>query len=848
MKKNIRKLLVASFVILVLICACIFTFLGVYMNQRSSETISGVGEIYMEGMSERISRHFETTMEYRLSFVEGLVRAYAPGRDSYLTVKEKLAYGADIRDFDELAFYTEDGEFDMICGGQISVVDEEPFLNSLKNGDEKVAVGRNSSEEDVVLLGIPCEYPMEDGKKCIALVASTPIDYYQTSLALDEEENDLMYSHVIRRDGSFVIRSADAVRDNYFERIREVFDGIDGKSQDQIVKELEEAMASRTDYSTMFSVEGERRHLYCTSLPYTEWFLITILPYGQLNEMVNGLSRQWMYTVLGGAVIILSGLFIIFFWYFRVTNNQMRELEDAKMAAEYANRSKSEFLSNMSHDIRTPMNAIVGMTAIAMANTGNEQQIQNCLKKISLSSRQLLGLINDVLDMSKIESGKMTLNVDQVSLREILEGIVGIVQPQVKARQQRFDVSIHDISSEEVCCDSVRLNQVLLNLLSNALKFTPEGGNIRLTLYEEASPVGEDHVRIHVYVEDNGIGMSAEFKEKIFESFTREDSKRIHKTEGTGLGMAITKYIVDAMNGSIEVESEPEKGTRFHIALDLKKAEVQERDMVLPSWKMLVVDDDRAACESTVSSLKAIGVKADWALDGETAVEMAKKQNRKHDSYHVILLDWKLPGMDGVQTAREIRRHLGEEVPILLMSAYDWADVEAEAREAGISGFMSKPLFKSTLFYGLKPFADSSEEDTSEEWSEKKVDFNGKKILLAEDNDLNWEIAEELLTQTGLELERAENGKICVDKFCGSPEGSYDGILMDIRMPVMNGYEAAEAIRAADRADSDIPIIAMTADAFSEDIKKCLDYGMNAHISKPIDMREVVRIMQRYIK
>ena len=500
----------------------------------------------------------------------------------------------------------------------------------------------------------------------------------------------------------------------------------------------------------------------------------------------------------------------------------------------------------MSHDIRTPMNAIVGMTAIATANISDKKQVQNCLRKITLSSKHLLGLINDVLDMSKIESGKMTLNSDLVSLRELMDGLVSIVQPQVRSKRQQFDVFIHDIIAENVCCDSVRLNQIMLNFLSNAVKFTPEGGVIHVSLYQKPSPKGENFVQTHLLVKDNGIGMSAEFKAKIFESFSREDNTRVHKTEGTGLGMAISKYIVDAMGGSISVESELGKGSEFHVTLDLEVAEVQEVDMVLPPWRMLVVDDDKLLCETTVASLKAIGVDAEWTLDGETAVQMVENRHSLRDDYQVILLDWKLPGMDGIETARAIRKKLGDEVPIMLISAYDWGEIEESARSAGINGFISKPLFKSTLYYGLRQFAGESSEP-AELVAENHTDLHGKHILLAEDNELNWEIASDLLSEMGLVLDWAENGQICVNMFEHSPEGFYDAILMDIRMPVMTGYEAATAIRALDRPDADLPIIAMTADAFAEDIKKCLDHGMNAHVAKPIDVREVARLLEKYM-
>ena len=504
----------------------------------------------------------------------------------------------------------------------------------------------------------------------------------------------------------------------------------------------------------------------------------------------------------------------------------------------------------MSHDIRTPMNAIVGMTTIAITNMNNQEQVQNCLRKIALSSKHLLGLINDVLDMAKIESGKMTFNYDQVSLREVMDSITSIVQSQVKSKRQQFNIFIHDITVENVCCDSVRLNQILLNLLGNAVKFTPEGGSIHVSLYEEESAKGEDYICTHLVVKDTGIGMSEEYQKKIFESFSREDSARVRKTEGTGLGMAITKYIVDAMGGTIGVKSELGKGSEFHVVLDLEKAKVQEADMVLPSWDMLVVDDDEQLCQSAVASLKSIGVNPDWCMDGETAIKMAEERHRRNNDYHIILLDWKLSGMDGIAAAREIRSIYGNNVPILLISAYDWSEIKDRAKAAGVTGFIPKPLFKSTLFYGLKPYAAdfTGQKEQVTEVVSKDTKLEGKHILLAEDNEINWEVASELLSSLGLELDWAENGRVCLEKFSQSPVGYYDAVLMDIRMPIMNGYEATVAIRGLDREDADIPIIAMTADAFAEDVQKCLDAGMNAHVAKPIDIRDVSRQLEKYLE
>ena len=681
------------------------------------------------------------------------------------------------------------------------------------------------------------------GNSC-ALVAAIPASYLDGFIPLNEDNGEF-YSIIIRRDGTYIISPSDATRENYFDRVRDTYE-VSGGDAEAFIQRLVDGMDDPADYTSEFTIDGKRQHLYCTNLAYSEWHLLTFTSYGTLDSAISRLSRQWSVMIFSVCAALLVALGAVFLMFFRMIRQQMADLDTARREAEKANKAKSEFLSNMSHDIRTPMNAIVGMTAIATANMEDPAQVQNCLRKITLSSKHLLGLINDVLDMSKIESGKMTLNMDQVSLREVMDSIVNIVRPQIRAKRQKFDVSIHDISSENVCGDGVRLNQILINLLGNAVKFTPEEGSIRVSLSQSDSPQGDGYVRTLIVVADSGIGMSPEFQAKIFDSFAREDSTRVQKTEGTGLGMAITKYIVDAMGGTISVKSELGKGSEFRVVLDLPRAQIQEADMVLPDWNMLLVDDDQSLCESTVKNLASIGVKADWALDAESAIPMVDEHCRRGDGYHIILLDWKLPGMDGITAAREIRSRCGDETPILLISAYDWDEIQEEAVSAGITGFIAKPLFKSTLFYGLRPFAGSAAPAPGK----KTMDLRGRRVLVAEDNDLNWEIANDLLTEElGLTLEWAENGQVCAERFRLSSPGWYDAILMDIRMPVMTGYEATAAIRAMERPDAaTIPIIAMTADAFAEDIKKCLDCGMNAHVAKPIDVGEVYRQLDKFIQ
>ncbi len=565
--KSIRFLIFSIIGVSVLIVG-LFALLSAYMSKKSSETIEEVGKLYMNGMNEQIVLHYETIIGLRLSQVSAMAETAFTDTEDREGLLRDLEYSAAARGFSCLALCAADGEFEMIYGDVSEVLDQEPFLRSMSLGEQRIAVGRGAQGDGVVLMGAPFVCEMADGKESISLVGGFSTEYMKSVLFLDEEEA-LVDSYIIREDGTYVLRSNEMAHKSYFESVYELFGSQEKAVAEQYVNELQAAMERGEDFSAVLSGEGSRFHLYCVNLPYSEWYLVTVLPFDSLDILIREMGQDWTHMVYVVCGIVMVALLLVFAQSLQIARKQMAALkaaseeanrersaaEAARRDAEHANKAKSEFLSNMSHDIRTPMNAIVGMTTIAIANMGNMEQVQNCLRKIALSSKHLLGLINDVLDMSKIESGKMTLNVDQVSLREVMDSIVSIVQPQVKAKKQAFHIFINDISAENVCCDSVRLNQVMINILGNAVKFTPEEGAITVSLYEEDSPKGEDYIRTHLIVKDNGIGMSEEYQKKIFDSFSREDTTRVQKTEGTGLGMAITKYIVDAMEGTIRVRS-----------------------------------------------------------------------------------------------------------------------------------------------------------------------------------------------------------------------------------------------------------------------------------------------------
>ncbi len=842
MFKKTKIFLWCSFISLIVLCIIMFLFVSISLSGKSTDAISEIGTLYMTEMSEQIQQKFDVVVDMRIRQLKEIV-IYNPV-DTLIDEEEKvyeLSRSASVRGFHFLGLYTEDGDYETIYGKSVQPFSQETFNRVLDDKGKRVFSGYNEDGGKMLLLMIAAEYPMADGKTSSAMVAGIPMKELDEVLHLDDEHTH-MYAHIIRRDGTFVIQNRDV---DYFTRIPELFKEVDGKSAEQYASELQEAIEKDEDYSATIKADGSYRHVLCSHLPDSDWYLVSVMPFGSLDDTVNSLASQRLSTVLVACGVLLFGFFVIFVLYYRISQKQLKELDRVSKEAVRANRAKSDFLSNMSHDIRTPMNGIVGMTTIAAANIEDTDRVKDCLNKIATSSKHLLGLINDVLDMSKIESGKLSLNMIQVSLNEVMESLVQIAQPQIRAKNQHFEIFVQDILAEEIYCDSVRLNQILINLLSNAIKFTPEEGTIHVYLRQEKSFLGEDYVRCHFRVKDNGIGMTPEFQEKIFEQFSREDSRKVNQTEGTGLGMAITRFIVDEMGGSIDVQSAPEEGSEFHVILDLKKADISEKDMLLPAWNMLVVDNSRDLCESAMNALKEIGIEAECALDGETAVQMVQKRHKENRDYEIILLDWKMPGMNGIETAREIRRYLGDDIPILVISAYDWSEIEEEAREAGVQGFISKPLFKSNLYLGLSSYM--LEETLESPQKEQKPDFSGKHILLAEDNDLNWEIAESILSDAGFELERAENGQVCVEKFQESSVGQYDLILMDIRMPVMNGYDAAKAIRAMERSDAELPIFAMTADAFAEDVQRAHNSGMNEHIAKPLNIENLMLLLKKYL-
>lgn len=846
MDRKIKKFLWGGFSAIIVICVVVFVWLTVFMSKKTQGTIVDISDIYMSEMNLQLQQKFHSITSLRLEQVDGIILRTPTDTAHYGSdMLRELSTSAEVRNFDYLGFYTPDGELTTIYGKEMEISNHENFQKALEKNESVVEQGVDEDGEHILLLGQAAGYPMKDGTKSIAIVAGISMEYLNNALFLDTE-GATVFSHIIDKDGEFIIRNSGEFRDSYYDRIREKFEVVDGKTPEVYARELREAIEANEDYSTLICVDGEKRHIYCSPISgYSEWYLITVMPHGVLENVITRLDSLRMVVIFISLSVIVITMIIVFIIYFRLTQKQVEALNEARQEAVCANQAKSEFLSSMSHDIRTPMNAIIGMSEIALKNINDPQRVEDCLKKVQLSSKHLLGLINDVLDMSKIESKKVTLNRNRLSLRETMDDIVSIMQPQVKARKQFFDIFIHSILAEEVYCDGVRLNQVLLNLLSNAVKFTPQEGRIDVRVCQEASPAGEKYVRTHFVVEDNGIGMSEEFQKIIFETFSRENTEVVQNISGTGLGMAITKSIISLMGGTITLQSQQGKGSKFHVILDLEKFE-DLREMKLPNWNVLVVDDNEELCTSAAANLKELGIHAEWTQSGEDAIQMVEGHHEQHNDYRFVLIDWKMPGMDGLDTIHEIQRRVGKKIPVFLISSYDWSEIEEEVEREDIEGFISKPLFKSTLYDRLSQYTETVGSEPVKQ-GVRPMDFTGRRVLVAEDIDINWEIANDILTSFGLELERAVNGKECVEMLEASEIGFYDAVLMDIRMPVMNGYDATKAIRKLERADRNLPIIAMTADAFSNDVEYCLECGMNAHVAKPLDVMKLLQVLQEFL-
>jgi len=666
--------------------------------------------------------------------------------------------------------------------------------------------------------------------KAAVLLRVLPLSELERKWIFPQEEFENAELTLIDFDGDYIIKSKTFKNSNFFEYYKSY-----NASDPALLESLHSKITSSTGSVDILNSRGEKMLLAYTPIAESvEWSLLSLIPESDLR--VN--TQNW--PLIG---TISFGLLILFIIDLSFIQRFNKKLQITAMEAESANKAKTDFLSTMSHDIRTPMNAIIGLTTIAQKNLGDIEATGENLRKIGLAGNHLLTLINDILDISKVESGKLNLSPVTFSIVETVDNLVNLSQPMVKEKNIDFNFRINHMEKEYLYADQLRLNQIYINILSNAVKYTEPGGSVSVDMQEEESPVS-GCVRLTYRVQDTGIGMDPAFMKRLYQPFTRQTDSRVNKIQGTGLGLAITKQMVDLMGGTIDCQSEQGKGTTFTVVIDIPVSDRQRDDMRLDPIDVLVVDDDEVLLQTAEDTLASLGVAAECAKSGAEAIGMISSRHREGRSYDLVILDWKMPDMDGIETAHRIRSEINERIPILLISAYDRSEVEDEAKKAGVDGFVSKPLYRSTLYEKISQLLGT--EAKSVEPDDDYSDLEGVHVLVAEDNDINWEVIQATLGMFGITADRAENGRVCVDMMKNAEEGRYTLIFMDVQMPEMNGLDATRTIRKLDDPwAASIPIIAMTADAFSENITECLNAGMDGHIAKPMDVKLVIKEIRK---
>ena len=834
--KNKRNLIVAVNVVLM---AAILVFISVYTANGSRKTY----ENQLNGFVS-ITVAMEKVTENYLSGEQGICDVWARHINTAgMTIEEAADFIRRSHVLDGVSAHVVyvDGEYPVGISTRSRVDREDDYAVSYKNIDiipktlyepgTRINITRaytnpvNGLQSIAFCDRLTLKDPDGGADRDAVLLRIIPVSDLQEKWVFPMERYGSAQLSMIDSEGSYIIRGSSFKNFDFFE----FYNSYNPVSESQR-EALKAEVRGNTDVLSMKDSHGEPSLVAHTPILITDgWILLNYVPQALLKS--EGADWLLLGTVFAGlALLFVADL--IFMMYFN------KRLKLSAEAAETANRAKTDFLSTMSHDIRTPMNAIVGLTAIAEKGT-KEPETAEYLKKIRLAGGHLLTLINDILDISKIESGKLTLNPVAFSIVETASNLVNISQPTVKAKNLDFDFRINSMDKENLYADQLRLNQIFINLLSNAIKYTDPGGRVWVDMKEEKSEK-PGCVRLVYTVSDNGSGMSEEFQKRMFEPFSRQTDSRISNIQGTGLGLAITKRMIDLMEGTIECRSRLGVGTVFCVTLDLPEAKKQLEDMNLDGVEALLADDDPALLDTARDTLISLGASVETASSGAEAVEMIRRRHESGGDYGVAIVDLKMPDMNGVETVRIIRRDLGVNVPVLLISAYDWSDIERDAKDAGVNGFVSKPLFRSTLYEKISSVLELNNGPVA--GTEDNSDLEGMRVLVAEDNDINWEIISELLMMYGIKSERADNGKKCLDMIASAPLPLWDLVFMDVQMPVMNGLDAARAIRALEDPERNaVPIIAMTADAFSENVAACLEAGMNGHIAKPVDIKLVIK-------
>ena len=716
---------------------------------------------------------------------------------------------------------------------QIALLEDVDWINEIGKSINVTRAYTNpmNGEQSLAFCNRIMLYEPESGSsEAAVLLRVIPISELEQKWIFPQTELENAELSMIDANGDYILKGYSFKNSSFFEFYKS-YNPTDPESSSKLFDRI----TSSTGSVPVLNSRGQECVLAFTPLSATSgWTLLGLVPAKDLHVD----TENWL--LVG---VVSAGLLILFLFdlYYMLYLN--RRFQAAAREAESANKAKTDFLSTMSHDIRTPMNAIIGLTTIAEKNLGDVESTRESLRKIGLASNHLLTLINDILDISKVESGKLKLSPLTFSIVETVENLVNISQPMIKEKNIQFSFHINQMEKEYLYTDQLRLNQIYINILSNAIKYTEPGGQVSVDMQEEKSAI-PGCIRLSYRVADTGIGMSPEFMATMYQPFSRQTDSRVNSIQGTGLGLAITKQMVDLLGGTIECQSERGKGTTFTVVLDIPLADRQRDEMMLDPIDVLIVDDNEILLQTAADTLASLGATVETAQSGAEALGMIEHRHLSGRDYGVVIVDWKMPEMDGIEAVRRIRSEVDTKIPILLISAYDWSDIEDKAREAGANGFVSKPLFRSTLYDKINDLL--GKESSSQEPEDDYSDLQGLHILVAEDNDINWEIISAMLAMFGISTDRAENGRVCVDMMRTAAEGSYELIFMDVQMPEMNGLDATRAIRRLENNwAASIPIVAMTADAFSENVTECLNAGMNGHIAKPVDIKLVIKEIRR---
>ncbi len=863
-EKKFNKKYFLIFLSILVVTMGIFLFLAIH---RMENYITQNGESNMSAVIEQMEQTYDLQIGNLYTRLERIENNLFQGKNRSILLSENKRFLDGMTDdkSGQILFIKENGQVMTIDGAESYLDIQSSSLMKLQKKEnlaQSVSWNGNSGKESCYLVAIPCDTFYVDDVEFSAigfLFDRANIDSLfemngyggQAILFSVDETGTVIYTN---QEGDKYYRNYSLLKHMNKE----------GAISDQEYIDFKEKIETLATGVKQIGIKENKYYIGFYPLKSSNNELICMVPVNVLNSSLLEYQNTVIRMIVIGMMMLLILSLVLFYMTSKMTSamqkaqfeEETRKIKEEAMAAleverdraDYANQAKSQFLSNMSHDIRTPMNAIVGFTSLALAHIDDGKDvIQDYLEKISISSDHLLSLINDVLDMSRIESGQVHIQEGECSLPTIAHGLSNILQSSIAAKNLNFYIDTVDVEHENIICDKLRVNQILINIVSNAIKYTQPGGTVRVK-FEETNTAPEGYADFVFTVKDNGIGMDPKFLETIFDPFTREKNSTVSKVEGTGLGMAITKNIVDMMGGTITVSSIPNVGSEFVVKFRFKTVEDKNEITVIPElngFRALVADDNMDSCGSAVKMLRAVGMRPEWTTSGKEVVFRTKMSIEENDPFKVYIIDWLMPDINGIEVARRVREEIGNDIPIIILTAYDWHSIEKEAREAGVTAFCSKPLFLSELYKVLQNTEYSEEKETPKEIDMKQ--FAGKEVLLADDVEVNREIAVAILEEAGIIVKTAENGQEAVDILKSNPN-EFDLVLMDVMMPIMDGYEATKEIRKMnDEKLRNIPIIAMTANAFEEDKQAALEAGMNDHLAKPFQIAKLYEMMVKYL-